>query len=276
MLGYLGRPKDDVLLDFSRSRALEPNYAAMCYQEGIFWLDFAPSYAVIGWREYLQRYPASAPGIHGYYRQMLNHAERYPELREPLWTLASTVELKLDYLSTTRTREEFDPCLRSMLALQPRLEGIDPSQRKAIFDLWNRLGDPKTLMTQLESNRKWRDDGWPLLAEYLARNSDFERACQIAALYLPSLNRATPDAAADIATLERTMLFNPNDPRRGIDLFQALKKSGEIDAALRTLEKLLNNPTAPAYLRQEIAALYMQKQDFRRAWEHYREALPKL
>jgi tetratricopeptide (TPR) repeat protein len=276
MMGYLGRPKDEILLDFSRSRALEPNYAAMCYQEGMFWLDFAPAYAVLGWREYLLRYPASAPGIHGYYRHMLNHAELHPELREPLWAMASTVELKLDYLGTTRTREEFDRCLRSMLELQPQLEGIAPLQRKALFELWNRLGDPKTLMTQLERNKKWRDDGWPLLADYHARNSDFVRACQIAAAYLPSLNRATPDAAADIATLERAMLLNLNDPRRGIDLFQAQKKSGEIDDALRTLEKLLSNPKAPAYLHQEIAALYMEKEDFRRAWEHFREAMLKL
>jgi tetratricopeptide (TPR) repeat protein len=276
MLGYLGRTKDEVLVDFSRSRALEPHYAALCYQEGVFWLDFAPSYAVIGWRECLQRFPAAAPGIHGAYRQMLNHAERHLELREPLWAMASTVELKLDYLGTARTREEFDRCLRSMLELQPQLEGIAPLQRKALFELWNRLGDSKTLMTQLERNKKWRDDGWPLLADYHARNSDFVRACQIAAAYLPSLNRATPDAAADIATLERAMLLNLNDPRRGIDLFQAQKKSGEIDDALRTLEKLLSNPKAPAYLHQEIAALYMEKEDFRRAWEHFREAMLKL
>jgi len=275
MWGYLGRPKDEVLQDFSRSRALEPHYAALCYQEGVFWLDFAPAYAVIGWRECLQRYPAAAPGIHGTYRQMLNHAERYPELREPLWAMASSVELKLDYLGTTRTREEFDRCLRSMLELQPQFEGIDGFQRKALFDLWNRLGDPKTLMTELERNKKWRDDGWSLLADYHARNSDFERACRIAAAYLPALNRATPDAAADIATLERAMLFNPNDPRRGIDLFQAQKKSGDIDAALRTLEKLSSIPKAPAYLHQEIAALYVEKEDFRRAWEHFREAMLK-
>jgi O-antigen ligase/tetratricopeptide (TPR) repeat protein len=275
MLRYLGRPNDDVLMDFSRSRALDPHYAALCFQEGVFWLDFAPQYAVIAWREYLRRYPASAPGQHGYYRVMLNHAERHPELREPLWSLATTVELKLDYLTGTRTREEFDHCLRSMLALQPQLENLESSQRRTIFEIWNRLGDQNALMSLLESNKKWLDDGWMLLAEHLARNSEFERACQIASPYLPSLNRPTLEVSADIATLERAMLFNPADPRRAIDLFQAQKKQGDIDAALRTLEKLKGNPNAPPYLHQEIAALYMKKQDFRRAWEHFREAMQK-
>jgi O-antigen ligase len=275
MKRYLGKPNDDVLQDFSRSRAVEPHYAAFCYQEGVFWLDFAPSYAVIGWREYLRRYPASAPGIYGYYRMMLNYTERHPELREPLWARASTVELKLDYLGGVRTREEFDRCLRSMLALQPQLEGLEAAQRQALFEIWNRLGDPNALMSLLERNKKWRDDGWRLLAEHYARNSEFEHACQIAAIYLPSLNRTTLETGTDIASLERAALFNPTDPRRSIDLFQAQKKQGETDDAIRTLEKLIDTPNAPPFIRQEIAALYMQKQDFRRAWEQFREAMQK-
>ena len=69
------------------------------------------------------------------------------------------------------------------------------------------------------------------------------------------------------------MLFSPADPRPGIDLFQAQKNKGDIDGALRTLEKIAALPDAPAYVRQEMAALYISKQDYRRAWENLHQAM---
>ena len=71
------------------------------------------------------------------------------------------------------------------------------------------------------------------------------------------------------------MLYNPTDARCGIELFQAQKTQGDLDGALRTLEKVVTFQNAPPYVRQEIATLYMMKQDFRRAWESLREAMQK-
>ena len=271
----LGQPKEDALLDFSRSRALDPVYALLCYSEGVYWLDFDSQYAVVGWREFLHRYPEAAPGDYGAYRQMLSYSYQRPELREPLWTLATTSELKFEFLRTVQTREEFELCLRSLLVQQPDLRGLEPAQRGNLFDLWYQHGNQEALISALETNRKWRDDGWRILAEHYARNSDFQRACQTAIPYLPSVIRTAPGTSTDIPALERALLYNPTDARRGIDLFQAQKTQGDIDGALRTLEKVAALPNAPAYVRQEIATLHMMKQDFRRAWENLREAMQK-
>jgi tetratricopeptide (TPR) repeat protein len=271
----LGQPAEEALMDFSRSRALEPHYAALCHAEGVYWLGFDPRYSTIGWREFLRRYPAAAPGIHGHYRMMLNHASQHPELRESLWSLATSVDLKFDYLEGVTTREEFDKCLRSLLTQQPELTGLDSTQRERLFNLWYERGNQAALISALESTPKWRDDGWRILAEHYARNSDFKRACETVMPYLPSIIRTAPGTSTDIPTLERALLYNPTDARRGIDLFQAQKTQGDIDGALRTLEKVSAIPNAPPYVRQEIAALYIMKQDFRRAWEQLREAMQK-
>lgn len=268
----LGQPKEEALIDFSRSRVLDPTYAMTCYTEGLFWLDYDPQYAVVGWREFLRRYPEAAPG---YYQQMLGYSYQHPELREPLWTLATTSDLKFEFLRTVQTRDEFDRCLKSLLAQQPDLRGLDPTQKENLFRLWYQHGNQEALITSLETNRKWKDDGWRILAEHYARNSDFQRACQTALPYLPSVPRTTPGTSTDIPTLERALLYNPTDARRAIDLFQAQKTQGDIDGALRTLEKVSAFPNAPAYVRQEIATLYMMNQDFRRAWENLREAMQK-
>lgn len=272
---YLRQQPQEALADFSRARMLEPNSTNMNYEEGVIWLDFDPRYAVIGWRKFLERYPARAPGIYGYYRMMLNHAARHPELREPLWSLATSFELKLDYLEGVTTREEFERCLRSLLVQQPDLAGLEPVQRERLFQLWYERGDQTALISALETNRKWRDDSWRILAEHHAQNSNFQRACEIATPYLPSIPRTAAGASTDIPALERALLYSPLDAMRGIDLFQAQKNKGDIDGALRTLEKVITIPNAPTYVRQEIAALYIMKMDFRRAWESFREAMQK-
>lgn len=265
----LGQPHNDALNDFARSRVLEPHFANYAYMEGVIWLDYAPSLAIISWRETLQRWPG-----HNYWA-MLAHARQHPELLEPLWSLATTASLKMEYLTQVRTREEFESCLRSLLAQQPDLEGLEPAQRERLFNIWYQLGDQTALISALETNRKWRDDGWRLLAAHYALNSDFPRACQTVAPYLPSIIRTAPGTSSDIPALERALLYNPTDARRGIDLFQAQKNQGDIDGALRTLEKVAAIPNAPPYIRQEIAALYVMKQDFRRAWEYLWEAMEK-
>ncbi|OYW76324.1 MAG: hypothetical protein B7Z37_09175 [Verrucomicrobia bacterium 12-59-8] len=271
----LGQPKEDALLDFSRSRALDPVYALFCFSEGVIWLDIDPQYAVVCWREFLHRYPEAAPGNYGAYRQMLSYSYQHPELRGPLWSLATTSDLKFEFLRTVQTRDEFERCLKSLLVQQPDLRGLESSQRENLFGIWYQYGSQTDLIAALETNRKWRDEGWRILAEHYARNSDFQRACQTAMPYLPSVIRTAPGTSTDIPALERALLYNPTDARRAIDLFQAQKTQGDINGALRTLEKIAALPNAPAYVRQEIASLYMLQQDFRRAWESLREAMQK-
>lgn len=265
----LGQPSNEALSDFSRSRILEPNIARFCYAEGAIWLDYNSSYSLIAWRELMRRWPDKT------YGSILQHGRQHPELLQPLWNLASTTSLKMEYLSWFSSRETFDMCLRSLLSQQPELEGLEPAQRERLFGIWYQHGNQAALVSALETNRKWRDDGWRLLAEHYARNSDFQRACQTVIPYLPSVIRTAPGTSTDIPALERALLYNPTDARRGIDLFQAQKTQGDIDGALRTLEKVAAIPNAPPYVRQEIAALYIMKQDFRRAWEHLREAMQK-
>jgi hypothetical protein len=67
--------------------------------------------------------------------------------------------------------------------------------------------------------------------------------------------------------LEQNFLFNPTDARRGIDLYFGYKSRGEWTQALATLEKVAALPTAPNYLSYEMASIYAEKEDFRRAWE---------
>lgn len=269
----LRQDTEAALLDYTRSRLLEPHFAYACYYEGLDWLGIRPEYAVLGWREFIKRFPQAAPGIHGYYHQMVDHSTRFPEIREAVWKLANTQELKLGFLGSVNTRQDFELCLRDILARQPDLAGLESAQRMSLFEMWNRLGDREALLAAIASNKIWeRDGGWKILAEYYAQKSDFRKACEIAAIYLPSLHRAPPGGSTDLKTLENAFLFNTLDPQLGINLFQAYKNNNDYDNAIRTLEKVRTATNPPNYIDLEIAALYLAKEDFRRAWEHYRIA----
>lgn len=279
----LGQPKESALDDFSLSRALDPLYAMLCFSEGLVWLDYDPQLSVVGWREFLNRYPETSTGEHGFYRQMLGYSYHYPALREPLWSLATKSELKFEFLRTVQSKEEFQTCLQSLLSEQvpgekgglQGLKVLNPVQRENLFTLWYQLGDQKALISALENTPAWRDDGWRILAEHYAKNSEFQRACQTAMPYLPPIVRTSPGTNTDIPSLERALIYDPTDIRRAIELFQAQKTQGDTDGAIRTLQRVSALPNPPAYVRQELAALYMTKQDFRRAWENLREAMQK-
>lgn len=279
----LGQPKEKALEDFSRSRALEPLYAMLCYTEGVFWLGYDPQLAVVGWREFLNRAPDMGPGEFGYYRQMLGYSYHYPALRGPLWSLATKSDLKFEFLRTVQDKAEFQSCLQSLLnehapgekGAQQGLKLLNPVQRENFFTLWYQLGDQKALISALESNAAWRDDGWRILAEHYARNAEFQRACQTTLPYLTPVPRASSNANMDIPSLERALVYDPTDIRRATDLFQAQKAHGDTDGAIRTLKRVVPQPNAPLYLRQELGALYVTKQDYRRAWENLREAMQK-
>lgn len=269
----LRKGNEQALKDFSIARSLQPHNAYMCYKEGVTWLSYRPEYAILGWREFLKRFPEAAAGRHGYYWAIVDQSRLFPELRAQVWKLADSLELKIEFLNSVTTREDFELCLKDILARQPDLAALESAQRMSLFQMWQRLGDEESLMAAIESNKTWeRDGGWKLLSAHYAKESDFRRACEIAAIYLPSLIRTTPGTSTDIQALERAFLFNPLDARLGIDLFQAYKSRGDLDAAIRTLEKVKNCMHPPAYLHQEMAALFVAKEDFRRAWEHYRAA----
>ena len=278
----LGDRQDDVLEDFTRARVLEPHYSFMCYQEGLDWLPYRPEYAILGWRECLKRNLEGGPGYYSYWGDMLQQAAPYPELRRQLWGLAKaskvkSFELQFDYLRSIEDRDDFALCLRELLDRSPDLSALDGPQRMQFFGMWNRMGDREALMASILTNKQWQlDGGWKLLAEYEAQKSNFKSACDLAKIYLPSLLRTTPGVRLDLPALERAFLFNVMDARVGVELFQAYKATGDVDRALSTLEKVKNATSPPNYIFQEMAALYVQKEDYRHAWEQYREAINRM
>ncbi len=263
------------LRDFGRSRALEPNYAMNCFEEGVYWLGFVPELAIIPWRECLRR--QHDPDVSSrFYSPMCEKAQTYPEILPALWTLAENAGMRVTFLSHLRPANGWQDYLTKFLALYPRLETVEPGHLHVLLILWNNNGDRPALFKLLEEHPRLQSQGWRILAQEMARNGRYDDALALAAKYLKRQSRAALSGPSDIARLERAFLFHPADPRPGVELYHAQRAAGNLAGARVTAEKVAALPDAPPYMKLELAFLYLDLKDPRRAWDHMQQAMESM
>jgi tetratricopeptide (TPR) repeat protein len=260
----LGQPHNLALEDFGRARTLEPNYALPCFEEGEIWRQYNPELAIPAWREFLSR---GTYGRDGHYELMLQRTANIPGMNRKLRELARSLSLKIIYIKNTNSKEEFDSMLREILDSGGVIEGLLAEDRTSFFRLWQKRGDREHLRAFLEKNPLIQSDSWSILAEERARTGQFKEAYELAVKFIPLPTSAAISGIQDLSQLERNFLFNQTDPRRGVDLYFALKSQNKLNEALSTLEKVSRLPDAPKYIPYEMATIYARKQDFRTAWE---------
>lgn len=257
------------LMDFGRARAVEPHYAFMCYDESLIWLDHHPRFAIQAWQEFLDRHPVRTD-FYSHFLQLINDD---PELRAEARKLAHSPQLKLIYLMWTSDPAEFNDVLSELIRQTPTLEGLHPQQKDLLFRMWQKLGNREALKAGLLKNPSWLQDGWPILADILAKEGDYKGAYQLSIRHEQSPISPSAPGLNDINQLEQNFLFNPTDPRRGLDLYFAQKAKLQWNAALATLDKVAGLPNSPTYIIYEMASVHAQKLDFRKAWELFSKYL---
>jgi O-antigen ligase/Flp pilus assembly protein TadD len=265
----LNHAENEAYLDFGRARALEPNLVKPCVEEGVIWKDRRPELAIAAWGEALRREPVHSNSL---YHTLFMEGARSRALLPGLIQLAKTPEQKLTILSYPSLYEDHSPgtfqwMLEEFLTQKTNVESLDSKDRNTLFQVWSQHGDRLALIKGLEANSNWHLDGWQILCNEYARDGKYEEAFKMAKRYelpptSPSITGLMP-----VNQLEQNFLFNPTDARRGIDLYFGYKSRGEWTQALATLEKVAALPTAPNYLSYEMASIYAEKEDFRRAWE---------
>jgi len=260
----MGRPAQEVLADFSRSRALESHNVKLCMSEAEIWFRYHPEYALPAVREAMRRDRA---GAFSAYQYLLIKLVEFPNLRDSVRSLAIEPKLKLAYLQSALDANDFSEELRELLDMQPNLESFTPLERRTLFRSWYEKGDKVKLVSALEQNNDWKRDGWPTLANDRASKSDFKGAFQLAFDHLiPPLGGAVT-RNSDISQLRRTFFLNPLDLGRGLDLYEAEKAKGLLDDALVTLEKLAQLPGSTPKVVYEQAIIQSKKGDYVKAWD---------
>lgn len=259
----LGHPSSDVLLDFARSRYLEPNIAINCMLEADHWLRRDPMMAVPAWREALNREPTLQVDR---YFEMLKASEILPDLKQAVRELASSARLLLAYMSTVQG-SEFESARHELLQRYPALQGLNAAERYRLFELWNRHGNRQQLTEALSKHEDWQTDGWSFLSAELAAKGDFQKAVTLAQRFMTTSINLPAEAVAPLEQLLREFSLHPSDARRGFNLYVAQREAKKYDEALTTLQSMAGQPTAPKSIYFEMSKVYTLKSDYEKAWE---------
>jgi hypothetical protein len=262
------------LLDFGRARAVEPSYGPMCIDEGLYWLHFDPGMALIPWRDALRRYSAEGSwAMFAQYSGMLGNYSAYPEFHMSIWRLADRLPMQLFCLNQFTQSPHWPTILKEFLAEHPGLDDLTENQVLFFVEAWQRRDEKKELLSYVQNSSRLRDIAWRLIALDLAQAGKFEPAFRLAATHILPAARSATLSASDIPRLERTHLLNPLDILPVIELYYAQRSSGDIKAARLTLEKVMRIPSAPDFLKREMASVLVESGDIRGAWDLMRQII---
>lgn len=260
----LGHPHAEAMMDFTRSRFLEPNLADNSMIEAEIWMRYNPSMAIPAWREALAREQTLEMNR---YAEILKATEFTPELRSSVRQLATNARLLGAYLATLSPGTEFDDTLRDLLTRFPKLDGMSKGERYALFAHWRNCGHREDMLAALQTHPEWLSDGWRFAAEELGKAGKHKEAFEIARKFIVPKVNLPSEGPASVEQLEREFKFSPSDASRGFRLFVAQREATKLDDALKTLEIMSGQPNAPVDVYFEMAKVYAIKQNFAKAWE---------
>jgi hypothetical protein len=253
------------LRDFRRARFLEPNYAGLPFQEGIYWLDVAPGFAIEPWAEALRR--VSAERRSELYQNMLAHAfASHPEVHGSLWSLASSdPSMQMVYLGWA-TPVEFKAQLDEILHEDPALRRFGMEQLRRLFPLWMDKGDPQRMAFLMQRRPEWLKAGFRTLARFDAARGDMADAVDLMERYLTAPRLP---AGLEISHAEAARRFGEDngDAAAGMALYDEAMAAGREDEALETLRGLSASSGCPGYVHYLEGQLLVKESRIDEAWK---------
>jgi tetratricopeptide (TPR) repeat protein len=253
------------LEDFRRARFLEPDYAGLPFEEGIYWLGVAPRFAAEAWEEALRRIlPERRSEL--YQNMMALAFAGHPEMHAALWSLASPDSaMQLVYFGWAAP-EEFRAQIGEVLREDPALSLFTPEQLGRLFPIWMAKGDAGQLANLLERHPQWLKAGYRTLAQYDAANGDLPDAVDLMERYLPP-PRVPPAPAMSHDEAVSRFAEDPGDLPAGMALYEQAMLAGREGDALEALRAMSGNPGCPGYVHYLEGQLLVKEQKTAEAWK---------
>jgi hypothetical protein len=199
---------------------------------------------------------------------MLSRAAlRSPELRRILAERGvSRHELALPYLSQL-TGAEFNGAISEIQKNDPDLSSYSEPEKLALFSLWSERGDGEMLEQAIQQHPDWLSYAWFGIAKYDASKNDFRTAYDLAQKYGEPAAMPRITSKASLIELESQFRVARDNYAIGYELYRAQKLAGRIDDALQTVRHFSEHRSSPAYFKYIEAELWVEKQNWERAWK---------
>jgi O-antigen ligase len=253
--------------DFHRARFLEPDYAGLPFQEGIFWLRLIPRFSIEPFSHALRLVPPDRRS-EMYQNILANAFPAHPALHPGLWSLAANdPSMQLIYFGWA-TPAEFKAQCAAILHADPALSHFGADQLRRLFPIWMNKGDPRQMAALLARHPQWLAAGYRTLAQYDAAKSDFADATVLMSQYLPP-PPIPPALAIPPAEAARRFAADPTDIPAGISLYSQAAKNTQDTQALDILRQMTAIPNCPPYIHYLEARLFQKTGDLQAAWNSF-------
>ncbi len=259
------------LLDFQRTRFLEPVWAEPAFMEGELWADVNPVFAFVAWREAMQRHDAHLEGdwalIQDRLRSMPNGAAYESTLSK------SHASFRYKYLLVSGP-DRFGKEWADELVRDPLLQRYTPAQRQDLLEHWASLEGVGAL-NFIEKHPMLVPQPWLVQWRALASSGHPRDALDAARKRLKPLS--LPDGTTmedrDNATLSASLHGNPPDVEAGGVLFQRQLVAGQLDDAMKTLDTLNQMKRVPPFVSWWRADLLLRAGKDAEAWAAFQPFL---
>jgi O-antigen ligase len=257
-------PSARALNDFQRARFLEPNSYSLPLQEGFAWLHRRPDLSAVAWREALQRAGSQRGDV---FRSIIFQATLTdPVARKIIEQLAlSAHDLALIYFAQL-SAEEFRPAFAKFFGVDPDLLQMKPEEKRQLFELWDRRGDPAALLAAVNQHPQWLQFAWRPVAKARAAAGDFRGACEL----LQKYDNDTPFPPLQIGqSLEqlRDNVYRADNFSAGYTLYREQMQRGQTSDALDTIRHFNNRGAVPVYFHLLEAQAWAANEKWDKAWE---------
>ncbi len=253
----------DSLRDYQRANFLERSSLITPENEGIAWLSYRPELAALPWTEALRR--MTPDEANKKYARYLEMAAPYPRLRSQLEVMASNSVPRSIILLQTVEKSRFAQMLDAFRKQHPQLDQLQPSEQRALFDVWVGKGNSSEALEILRHSPGLLPNCNIPLASAMAREGQFQQGYELALRTVPPPN--IPELASRASEVELTREFYAQKSLNpGIALYHLQIAREDTYGALSTLERLQTFPEAPVYLRYFEARLQAANGNWEKAW----------
>lgn len=255
----------DAMRDFAVARYLLPYWSDLWLKQGVLWAAADEvDRAFDLWTDMLRRFPKEAPILYGQIFQLIKLDS---DLVDRWRQLGRENKQCLLIFFQSAGPVEFEVELDRLLSEDPELRTFDRNEKGVLFSAWYRTGDKLVLAQTLQERPEWKEIAWRELAHVYADYQDYRQACETVLQFAPTPELPQPKSQEPLETLKARFLLNRTDIGGGLTLYFAQMKEGQIDDALRTMRELTALPDSPKYLFYLEAQLWVQKKEWKNAWQ---------
>lgn len=265
---YLANSQHDAAWnEFRAASAVIPYLAWMIDTEGSLWIPFNPARAAYAWNQALRR---ASPGKRAeMYAHYLRQAKDTPALRSLLLRLYPD-NPEFEFVRIRYAGEAGVRRLPRLLEKTNDLANVPDSIVEPVMRYMLEYNQTEWLDNVAMQNVRLKRLGWRVLAERASRQNRPADALDLHFQYGPRPALPAPISRSDLRSVERAAALAPMDIATAVSYYQALEAARRSDDAFWQLRRIMELPSAPAYIWYLAARTAHERGAQDEAWQFLR------